>query len=390
MCVCLFYDEMAQGEATFMKHRSGFSLIELLVAIALIGMIVALTIPAIQASRQAARRTQCQNNLRQIGLALHNYHDQFQTLPPLAIWGGPPGEPQGGGALPIGLLDRVAMGVSPGDEPDRLLAGWLVMLLPHYEQSILYNQYDFNLPVSDSKNSTVRTSEIPLLKCPSDPHNAAGKWYQRDYLAGTASNMYARGNYAMNFGPDRACARGMEPDCEDGFFVDSSDLANENSVLWGSGAGGFNKSFQFKDFKAGQSHVVVAEEVRAGIHPVDPRGTWALGFIGASATSRHGLVGRREDAYGPNNNSAGADDIVGCSALKGSLFSESDLITQGMPCHVNKPIESNSQATARSMHPGGVFVLMGDGSVHFINDSVNINTWYTMHTRDGSPPSAAP
>ena len=373
-----------------MKQRRGFSLIELLVVIAVIGIIIALAIPAIQASRQAARRTQCQNNLRQIGLALHNYHEQFQTLPPLAVWGGPPGEPAGGGGLPIGLYDRVAMGDSPGNEPSRMYANWLVMLLPQLEQSTLYNQYQFSRSVADGKNAEVRTAELSILKCPSDPQSESGKQYQRDHLAGTANNFYSRGNYAMNFGPDRACARGMQPDCDDGFFVDSADLANENSVLWGSGAGGFNKSFQFKDFKAGQSNVVVAEEVRAGIHPVDPRGTWALGYIGASATARHGIVGRREDAYGPNNNNAGADDIVGCSALKGSLFSDSELIAQGMPCHVNKPIESNSQATARSMHPGGVFVLMGDGSVHFINDSVDINTWYSMHTRDGSQTSSAP
>ncbi|QDV48515.1 DUF1559 family PulG-like putative transporter [Gimesia fumaroli] len=373
-----------------MKRRNGFSLIELLVVIAVIGILIALAIPAIQASRQAARRTQCQNNLRQIGLALHNYHEQFQTLPPLAIWGGPPGEPLGGGALPIGLIDRVAMGNSPGSEPDRLFANWLLLMLPQYEQSTLYNQYNFNAPVAHPDNTEIRTAEISLLKCPSDPQNAAENRHQRDYLAGTANNLYARGNYAMNFGPDRGCARGIQPGCDDGFFLDDPDVMNKNSSLWGSGVGGFNKAFQLKDFTAGQSNVVMVEEVRAGIHPVDPRGTWALGFIGASGTARHGIVDQREDAYGPNNNNSGSDDVVGCSALKNTLFSDSELMAQGMPCHVNSPIESNSQATARSMHAGGVFVLLGDSSVHFINNSVAIEIWYSMHTRDGSLATTAP
>lgn len=200
-----------------MKQRPGFSLIELLVVLAIIGIIIALAIPAIQASRQAARKTQCQSNLRQLGLALHNYHSQFETLPPIAIWGGPPGEPLGGGALPIGLVDRVAMGVSPSSEPDRMFANWLVMLLPQYEQATLYNKYNFDVPVMDSKNALVRQTEIALLKCPSDPNNSGNK-YQRDFLAGTSNNLYARGNYAINFGPDRACGNGLEPGCDDGFF----------------------------------------------------------------------------------------------------------------------------------------------------------------------------
>lgn len=364
-----------------MKRRNGFSLIELLVVIAVIGIIIALAVPAIQASRQAARRTQCQNNLRQIGLALHNYHDQFQTLPPLAIWGGTPGEPLGRGELPIGVIDRIAMGLAPGKEPSRLHANWLIMLLPSIDQGVLYGKYNFDVPVSHADNATVRMSGLSVLKCPSDSNSAPGNRYQRDYLAGTSANLYARGNYAMNFGPDRACLTGYQPDCDDGIFVDDPDLINKNTSLWGSGAGGINKSFSFKDFTAGQSNVVMVEEVRAGIHPVDPRGTWALGFVGASATARHGIVD--EGDYGPNKRPPGSDDIVGCAELK-KHFSEEELFAQGMTCHVETPTEINSQATSRSMHAGGVYVLMGDASVHFISDAVNIDVWYNMHKRDAT------
>jgi len=180
-----------------MRTRRGFSIVELLVTIAIMGILIALILPAVQASREAARKTQCQSNLKQVGLALHNYHSQFDTLPPLAVWGGEPGEPLGGGAVPVGVVDRVAMGVTPGD-PARMYANWLVMLLPQIEQAALYDKYNSDVPVSHADNTNVRMTGIAILKCPSDPNNEADNQYQRDYLAGTSTNFYARGNYAMN------------------------------------------------------------------------------------------------------------------------------------------------------------------------------------------------
>ena len=112
----------------------------------------------------------------------------------------------------------------------------------------------------------------------------------------------------MNFGPGRACVMALEPDCENGFHVDSAELLTKNSVTWSDGAGGFNKSFGFKDIIGGTSSFVILDEIRAGIHPLDPRGAWALGYAGASLTMRHGLITPREDAAGPNNQTVAADD----------------------------------------------------------------------------------
>jgi len=119
-------------------HRTGFTLIELLVVIAIIAILVALLLPAVQQAREAARRSQCKNNLKQLGLALHNYHDAHLCFPT-----------QGGFTAAHGW-------------------GFLPMLLPYFEQAPLYNSIDFRKNVSESP-VTVRNARLPILNCPSDP-----------------------------------------------------------------------------------------------------------------------------------------------------------------------------------------------------------------------------
>ncbi len=179
------------------KCRKAFSLVELLVVIAVIALLIAVTVPAVQAAREASRRTRCLNNLRQLGIALHNYHDAHSMLPPFSVWVGT-GEPHGMGLLPVGIFDRVAKGFSPASEPDRSYANWLILLLPHFEQGTLRDDYKMGLPVSDLSNAGVRMADISVLKCSSDPYSAPGKRYDRALLSGGTPNEYARGNYAMN------------------------------------------------------------------------------------------------------------------------------------------------------------------------------------------------
>ena len=231
-------------------------------------------------------------------------------------------------------------------------------------------------------NAAVRTRRLAVLSCPDDAFNEPGNPYVRDALAGGNANRYARGNYAMNMGPGRGCIVELEEGCEDGFHVGKRDLAGENMTLWGDGIGGVNVSFSFSDVKGGLSNLVFVDELRAGVADIDPRGSWALGFIGASITARHGLIAQTEDANGPNNQYENSDDIIGCTELERRL-GEQRLAELRMPCWaaVGQP-ELNTQATARSMHAGGVHVLMGDGSAHFVSDLVNPEVWYSMHVRE--------
>ena len=369
------------------SRRRGFTLIELLTVVAIISLLVALLIPAVQTARESARRSQCLNNLRQVGLALHNYHDQFSLFPPAVVWAGPPGEPLGIGQVPVGLIDRVALGLTSTD-PDRVQANWVICLLPSLGEGTLWNNFNSNAPVSDASNATLRTTSLSELKCPSDSWNE--KPYIRDQLAGGSKNIYARGNYAMNIGPEAACIMGLSTNCPDGFFVDNTDLLGKNSVLWGGGAGGVNCSFGFKDISGGASNFVMVDEVRAGVSPLDPRGTWALGYVGASLTARQGLISSTEDAHGPNNQNAASDDVVGCEEMTAALGASFSALH--MPCtsYTIGGLKLNAQATSRSMHPAGVHVLAGDGSVHFVSDTVNPDVWFNMHVRQPNSKFSSP
>jgi prepilin-type N-terminal cleavage/methylation domain-containing protein/prepilin-type processing-associated H-X9-DG protein len=149
-----------------MRQARGFTLIELLVVIAIIGVLVAVLLPAVQTAREAARRVQCTNNLKQFGLALHNYHDRVGTFPP-------------------GYVARVAKDgtdLGPG-------WGWAACLLGDLEQVNLQNQVRFELDIGDPANATARTDSLSVFLCPSD--GRSGTFIPEDSAAAVAHANYA-------------------------------------------------------------------------------------------------------------------------------------------------------------------------------------------------------
>ncbi|RDJ35218.1 MAG: DUF1559 domain-containing protein [Crenarchaeota archaeon] len=344
--------------------KKGFTLIELMVSITIVGVLMALALVAINRVRESSRRAQCFSNMKNVGTALHSFYDARNQYPPASEWS-TPGEPLGNNRYPIGVIDRV----TATTEDDRLKGNWCIYLLPFSEEQSVYDNFDSRKPLHEQE--MVYSVDIPFLKCPSDGYNTLDNHYQRSF---TVKNKgYARANYALNAGTNKACMVNVreedDPPCPDGWTAGGNNLEINNSQLWGSGIGGVNKTFRNGDFPSGLSNVVAFDEVLVGRHEWDRRGAWALGFAGASITAVHG--------GGPNG---GADEITGCSKIPVSYLRD-------LPC---SPVESNMikevnmQGYSRSAHPGGVCVLLLDGSVKFIDDDIDKDLWREIHRRDSS------
>ena len=161
-------------------QRRGFTLIELLVVIAIIAVLIALLLPAVQQAREAARRTQCRSHLKQLGLALHNYHDSMRTFPPGYV----------------SLFDVAGNDTGNG-------WGWCSYLLPQLDQAPLYNQINFNVGIDQAANNAVRVQTLPTLLCPSDTAPLRWQTAKRDLSTGAlVSNIceVASSNYVGMFG----------------------------------------------------------------------------------------------------------------------------------------------------------------------------------------------
>lgn len=350
------------------RKRPGFTLVELLVVIAIIGILIALLLPAVQAAREAARRTQCKNNIRQTALAMLNYETSKKGLPPISRFGR-----SSSGDLFVNALNSTL-----GSEAEGMYS-WVVPTLPFMEERVLFDQFDFTRGVDqqvDQNNNQIdpQAQEISSLMCPSDA--TAGRFFQSGSNTINFDRRFAKANYAAYVSP-------IHIEC----------LRQYPGAI-------AEKPQRLAKIIDGTSKTIMLAEIRTSPAQLDIRGAWALAMPGASllAVDMH-----RVDPDNPNANqtfacndpkpairvstvyspqqqiSDGQDDAntpnsqIGQSSLKADFLRDCPDISEaeglGMPCGKGGGVTSGF-ASPRSLHPGGVNVARVDASVDFMSDDV--------------------
>lgn len=327
--------------------RQGFTLIELLVVIAIIAVLIALLLPAVQQAREAARRTQCKNNLKQLGLALQNYHDTFTIFPP-------------------------TLGVGPGAGGEWSMHA---RLLPYADQGNAYNAIDFNLNYTQTSAAFpfgIKAIRIPYLICPSDPNdrlrtNSSGN---PDYYPHT---------YGANVGT---------------WFVYDPTTGQH-----GDGSFGPNSKTGARDFTDGMSNTLAFSEVKAwtpyarnsssplGANlPAPSTVTDVCGYVSGVSQNQKD-TGHTEWAdgrahhvgftttLGPNT------DVLCTNGAYG--VQDVDFTSQREDNPDGTPNRTYAVVTSRSYHIGIVNSLLMDGSVRSISDNINGGVWRGLGTRAG-------
>jgi prepilin-type N-terminal cleavage/methylation domain-containing protein/prepilin-type processing-associated H-X9-DG protein len=335
------------------ESRRGFTLVELLVVIAIIGVLVALLLPAVQSAREAARRSQCTNNIRQLALACMTYHDAKKSFPPALTYSE--------AALRARGNTPTANGMSGVDGNPYHGPNWAIMILPYIERQTLYSSFNFNEYVSADANREARGTTIPTMLCPTD---SAFNSQPFSTVAALGGDNWARGNYGAN---------GSLSHCKDGNLAFSPKqtepawiwfgTSSWGDLSWTRGVMGGNTALSIKQIEDGASNTVLLTELRAGLGPSDRRGIWAMGMAGASSVWGHST----DDCIGPNSCISGADNILGSNRAVAEV-GESTLLQNCMG--VSSGGSTSFQAAPRSQHVGGINLAFADGSVAFITENI--------------------
>jgi prepilin-type N-terminal cleavage/methylation domain-containing protein len=352
-------DDMKSG-----VRKTGFTLVELLVVIAIIAVLVGLLLPAVQSSREAARRAKCQNNLKQLTLALLLHESSLNRFPDAYTY-----------------IDGFLPNYNSPQEFLKLRSTWVVGLLPFMEESSLYDRIDHTASMADAVNAPARSQSPGILLCPTDAYGRHPFNGERSAKTAVLGSSWGRVNYAAN------SSLGM------GYRGAGDCAAGPDQPLWKTypGVMGANCSKRTAEITDGLSKTVLLAEIRAGIADFDTRGVWALGMGSSSLWGHGGILG---DCYGPNSPVISSDDVITCSGLASHFGSHEQLQAMGMPCSWVDGM--NWQQTARSMHVGGVFLSFVDGRVQWISDYIqvlpsshdNLSVWdRLMVSTDGQPVS---
>ena len=332
------------------SRKSGFTLVELLVVIAIIGILVALLLPAIQAAREAARRTQCYNNLKQFALAAQNYHDTNKKLPRFSY------RPQNG-ATPPGYYGH--------------WEGFSVhtMLLPYMEQQTVYDRINITVPWHWGQNDEPKTTKLDTFLCPSD-----------DPPVDSGTDIWSGGpgcNYGVSIGPTMhwtsdTVPGAIQPNRETS-LADITD-GTSNTILASELLRGDRNGGQYTP----------GEPVRNQLYSGATPWTWPNASVSEAAINAWGV--NCENGKGDHLSSNGWH-WLGANMTQ-NIFNTIAPPNYKFPtCIATSPpglaSDRDGLYPARSRHPGGVNTAMSDGSVQFIADSVNWTLYQALGTRAG-------
>jgi prepilin-type N-terminal cleavage/methylation domain-containing protein/prepilin-type processing-associated H-X9-DG protein len=352
-------------------RRRGFTLIELLVVIAIIAVLIALLLPAVQSAREAARRATCIDNLKQIGLGIHNYHSTHGVFP------------MGSSS---GMWDAV------GDYNVKQNFGPHAMMLPYMEQSAAYNAINFNWGCEDSTsvlcykiNATGTNAQISSFLCPSDP-----RAFRPDHnITSNTNSYYASVGTTMNWG----------------LMGNTARLPNLNvsTIRWPStGLFTWQSAYGIVDCVDGTSSTIAFSEAAIGYQSETPLQkliglqnvqipySSMLNDASADSATVLSVFQLCNAAYQSGSKNfidlqRGENWAHGCMAM--SMFNTVSTPNQFADTWTHCGRNASSRAVlsnADSYHPGGVNVLFGDGSVKFVKDSISMPTWWALGTKANS------
>ena len=369
-------------------RRQGFTLVELLVVIAIIGILVALLLPAVQSAREAARRMQCSNNLKQLGLALHTYHETWDALPPM----------RGGTNSSLGfpwVFDNTSVDSLSG----------IVSLMPFMEQPNLYAQVETaNMGPAPWRRTEWWETQVQALLCPSDERT---------------TGFLGNNNYKFCMGTTVWRNNDIWGDPLNGMFGITHTRANKAMGVWyRTDMSVRSKNHSFAEVRDGLSNTICMSERRVGNRNYDrdfANVAWE-GFLLHQRTYDHDLEFIRDQClltstrHNLTGNSvvgtAGAEYLPNVGIVGGKLLGQPRTIrarpgerwSDGRPYYAgfNTIVTPNGPScaeadgdfhpgvyTATSRHSGVVLCLLGDGSTRKINDQIDSAVWWSIGTRSG-------
>ena len=352
------------------KSRPGFTLVELLVVIAIIGILIALLLPAVQAAREAARRSQCTNNVKQMLLGAHNYEATFKMFPPGT---GPQATIPGGSTTSCAPIPG-----TPGSMPCAGIQRPSVQaqILAYLEQTAKFDQFNFDYDVhGTAENATARIGDVPIYLCPSDPSQAFA-----------TPTPFGRCNYMASVGQNSQPSKGG------GGFVEARSgmfFGELGNPQWAN-LSNRPRGVKINETLDGTSNTAMFAEIKRGLAGGSQTGTFTPGV------ESHDLV--------QVPNAQAVPPIATCmqtpaATTGGTLFRYAGLQYHrafsftSFYTHTKVPnaktVDCSDTASghiaARSYHPGVVNVGFSDGSVKLINSSINLTVWGNLGSKsDGT------